>query len=549
MLKHTAEELDLKLDLIDENKNLLPYPYDMSLPAGLEDVGDGSILTTTTSTTGSTILLKTFSLPAGTYTTSIEVADIIHGSAIVNPGFALEIVGATITAEQFTLQAETTISVSLVVPRGVTSGIVVKPQIEAGSVKTNWVPNMDKIGTYVDRRFNSTNTKIKVLDNSVNELEAKIDNIDLTNIDLTETSVILEKDLYTYTNIGKITGASNTSPKLVAEAGKSLKDVFNKVFGEANDDDPNISNNSNLSASGGDSYSGAEYGTTISERTVTATFTLTRTGTAQYGYQCGSTKYTDNNKTFYYPIKSQNEAQIKLTLPKTISKVEDITQNSTEYKKITHPADTDSTVVTVLIPKSLYKSYSGSVVYCDLDDDSISLSINLPEKFSTTSSQTRYGAISASVRLGDPQDAEGNKITKFLTYFEQQGKEAATTAQTPSAPGEKTDSTSAYTITAGSYYSYSKLTSSETAPTSGATKQSSADCDNTYTYTSGQYLWLLSRSSGKKIQTYVAGSWADVTTAGGTSITLTLASGGTATYYAYRTDKFTASGSARYRLA
>jgi hypothetical protein len=56
------------------------------------------------------------------------------------------------------------------------------------------------------------------------------------------------------------------------------------------------------------------------------------------------------------------------------------------------------------------------------------------------------------------------------------------------------------------YYDYSKLTTSTSPDTSGATKQTTAGADNTYSYTAGQYLWLYSRSSGKKIQTYVAGS-------------------------------------------
>ncbi len=100
------------------------------------------------------------------------------------------------------------------------------------------------------------------------------------------------------------------------------------------------------------------------------------------------------------------------------------------------------------------------------------------------------------------------------------------------------------------YYDYSILSASTTAPASGATKQTSSGADNTYSYEAGQYLWLYSRSSGKKIQTYVAGSWADVTTVPSSgTIILTLASGATAPYYAYRTDKFTAKGQARYRLA
>lgn len=98
------------------------------------------------------------------------------------------------------------------------------------------------------------------------------------------------------------------------------------------------------------------------------------------------------------------------------------------------------------------------------------------------------------------------------------------------------------------YYYYAKLNTSTTPNVSGLSKQNTTDGDNTYSYSSGQYLWLYSRSSGKKIQTYVAGSWADVNTTSAGQVTITLNSGTTATYYAYRTDKFTANGSARYRL-
>lgn len=99
------------------------------------------------------------------------------------------------------------------------------------------------------------------------------------------------------------------------------------------------------------------------------------------------------------------------------------------------------------------------------------------------------------------------------------------------------------------YYTYSKLTTSTSPDTSGATRQNQSDADSTYSYIAGQYLWLYSRDANKKIQTYVAGSWAGVNTTASSEITLTLSSGATAKYYAYRTDKFTATGQARYRLA
>jgi hypothetical protein len=340
----------------------------------------------------------------------------------------------------------------------------------------------------------------------------------------TEETVKLAQDLYTYTSIGKITGASNTNPILVAEKGKKLKDVFNKVFGEQTDTQPTISTNGvSLSVSAGTtSYGGGEYGTAVAATDVTITFTLNNSATAQYGYRCGTTKTETTNATFKYAITKQSGADIKITLPtgKTASK-------------------------DMLMDQTLFVSAEGNVLYCNLNSSNkVSIKIHLDAGSVTTSSQTRYGQIKGEVSLGAAQTTAGTTIDRFLTFL----KNDATDTSKLSG-GSKYNTAGSYTISAGSYYSYSKLTNSTTAPTSGATKQDNTNCDNTYTYANGQYLWLLSKSSGKKIQTYVAGSWADVNTSGGTAITLTLASGGTATYYAYRTDKFTANGSARYRLA
>lgn len=99
------------------------------------------------------------------------------------------------------------------------------------------------------------------------------------------------------------------------------------------------------------------------------------------------------------------------------------------------------------------------------------------------------------------------------------------------------------------YYTYSKLNSSTIPDTSGATKLSSDTASKEYTYAAGEYLWFYSRSSGKTIQTNVLGQWVDVaTTQYANKITLTLANGTTAEYYAYRTDKFGEGASATYRL-
>ncbi len=341
----------------------------------------------------------------------------------------------------------------------------------------------------------------------------------------TDATVTLATDLYAYANIGKITGASNTNPVKVASAGATLKAVFNKVFGEQTDVQPTISNDASLSVSTGTTtYGGGEYGTSVAATDVTITFTLNNSGTANYGYRCGSTK-TTGNQTFYYSVTKQNSGDIKIILP------------------------SGKTASSGMVTAGTFVSASSNVLYCNFNSSKkVSIKISLPAGSVSTASQTRYGQISASVTLGAAQKENqltaGTAITKFLTYL---GDDAIDTSKLTGVT--KSNTAGSYTISAGSFYSYSKLTTSTSAPTSGATKQSNSDCDNTYSYSSNQYLWLLSRSSGKKIQQYISGTWADVNTKSGGQITLTLSSGATATYYAYRTDMFIASGQARYRLA
>ena len=191
VLQHTAEAIDHKRDLIDKNKNLLPYPYidsETNLPikfsAELEDIGDGSILVIDTTTSTIERVLATCPLLVGKkYTVSLDFTNIVDTTISVdNPGFELRVEGGgkTATAKndadgknssaELDLtdvvgndKNEIAISVKIVIPAGVNSGLLIKPQIEEGEEKTDWVPYMDKIGTYVDRRFNGTNAKLKVL--------------------------------------------------------------------------------------------------------------------------------------------------------------------------------------------------------------------------------------------------------------------------------------------------------------------------------------------------------------------------------------------------
>jgi len=189
-LNLSAEAIDYKLNLIDKNKNLLPYPYDnnTAFPTGLENVGDGSILTYGGSIPGDKreIVLNTCSLPGGKkYIVSLDITNILEEAITDLEGFALKIAieGEALT-DAFTFKeldfssktGETSITVYLFAPTTFSANLLIKPQIEEGTKKTTWVPYMDTIGSYVDERFNSTNAKIKVLSES---LGSDLDKFDL----------------------------------------------------------------------------------------------------------------------------------------------------------------------------------------------------------------------------------------------------------------------------------------------------------------------------------------------------------------------------------
>lgn len=174
-LQHTAEAIDYKLNLIEKNKNLLPYPYKdslnhVSLPTDLEDVGDGSILTSARNEAQleKEYFLTDCVLSAGKkYTVSLHITDIFD-KLTTNSGFALKVEIPNIyTTElmdsaELDLSAETgevTATVLLVVPSTFDAGLLIKPQIEEGEEKTAWIPYMKNIGSYVDERFNSLNIR------------------------------------------------------------------------------------------------------------------------------------------------------------------------------------------------------------------------------------------------------------------------------------------------------------------------------------------------------------------------------------------------------
>ena len=103
-------------------------------------------------------------------------------------------------------------------------------------------------------------------------------------------------------------------------------------------------------------------------------------------------------------------------------------------------------------------------------------------------------------------------------------------------------------------YVYSKIGSPDAAPTTASECVKQADLATfgkngaDFSYTAGSCIWLLTTKQAAKIQTNVLGQWADVNTYGGDAVEFIQANGTTATYYAYRTDAFTGSGTAKYRI-
>lgn len=376
----------------------------------------------------------------------------------------------------------------------------------------------------------------------------------------TDADITLSENLYTYVPIGKVQKANadgvidneggsticDTNPGLLGKGGEhTLKDVFNKIFGTRVTVEPNISvNNTYLGVRTGQTSYGSstdEIGTIYNTANVTITFTLYNKGTAEYGYRCGDTKYyTQNGKDFYYPVVKQNDADLVITLPANESAT-----------VVTDNMGTDANGNS--IPNSINIS-GDDKLYCNFNkNNQVCIEITLPKKETGLSSITLYGKIEAVVKLGKAQKENqltadtSTEITKFLSYPD--GDDAKTTYYY--VGGDKDNSAGPYTLAGGRYYSYSTLSTSSTAPTSGATKETNTDCDRVYDYDVGEYLWLYSRSPNKKIQQYISGTWAEALTDCGDPVELSLSSNieKSATYYAYRTGPFSMKGSARYRLA
>jgi hypothetical protein len=347
------------------------------------------------------------------------------------------------------------------------------------------------------------------------EIDKKLETLDIA---ATDESITLVKDLYAYTNIGKITGASNTNPVPVAYAGDSLKTVFDKVFGTQQDQNPSVYCNTAITVEDGiNSFGGGEYGSSVAETTATITFTVTNdTGTCSYGYKVGDTKYKDNN-TFYYPITKQNNADIKIILP------------------------SGKTASSSMVIAGSYVSHSSNILYCNFDSNKqVSIQISLSADTVGTSKKTRYGQVTGEVVFGTAQTARtnGSTITKFLTFL---GEDYSDTSKLDGTDCSETSSN--YTISAG-YIPYTYVLASST-PDSLPTANREESSPTSITVSGGNantYLYIFVPSDKSDITSIKSGGFGVPFSKVETSKSYSVNNSKTAIYKVFKTSGNVASG-------
>ena len=384
----------------------------------------------------------------------------------------------------------------------------------------------------------------KVVDGE-NKIEISIDKVN-------PSQVVLDKDLYTYTSIGKITGATNTNPKLVAAADKTLEDVFTAVFGTQTEQQPSFTpasysltcSQTTVTAGGG------EYGALVSSATPTITFELsTGEGTASFGYKYkkadGTEGMVTGSQKFYYPIDKQNNADIKITLP------------------------SGKTATSSMVTEGDFVSASGNILYCDFSSNKkVKIQLSLAAGSVSTDEQTRYGSIYGEVKFGKAQKenqlTKGSEITKWLTF---KGNDA--TATSYYTRSDVSDSSNSYVIRKGAIYTYYAATNNTSTPgTYNKNQTNAANLENgnwvpldssltteiTIPYNKGQYIWIASGEDYTGIKEYNESSGkynAPALTTKTSNQTLVNKVGYTCSgqYYFYRlTQSRAATGSTKFEL-
>lgn len=374
-----------------------------------------------------------------------------------------------------------------------------------------------------------------------------------------EGDVRLAEDLYTYTAIGKITSASNKSPVKVASAGDTLKTVFTKVFGEAQDEEPtSITDNRGISYSysAGPTLGNAssEVGTTINTNSIEVTVTASGSCTSTYGYYAAVDQATGKPSTIVYGSNKSLSYAVK----------EQTINNDKKYKlKLTLPSNyygNDGETPTVSVnPTPVY--VNGKDIYVNATSVTITVTNTITEQ--TASSQTIYGAMKASCEFDALKDGSA-AVLGFLTFQKNSAKVTTDITNALATKSVINKASTALTVRAGSYYNYylastsSALSSDIENPVTTATQYTSTSgvsikCD------SPSHIWFLlppNTSGAKKIQYEpFANTWVDAfggasdTTNGPVDVALELDSKAVVTYKGYYTSAKAAAGSnSKYKI-
>lgn len=313
----------------------------------------------------------------------------------------------------------------------------------------------------------------------------------IINAEEDETTVKLAEDLYAYTNIGKITGASQTNPVKVASQGDSLKSVFNAILGTEVDVNPTITDSSanTMSQLGTGAKSAAEHGASFAAANPTVTFTVANGGKAQYGLKTATTSTYNKsgaNTAFNYPIKE-----------KTIT----VGEEEKTYNIRVEVASAYHDIISVTTGTEVARS--GNYIYCLLDSSNkVTLKLALPAGTYTQSTQTLCGQLKAYVEY-EAAEYNGEAVEHFCTYLNNDYDQKLTT------DAKTSSSSTACTCPKGNLYPYYGNTASTVAPTSGLTKSTDSAC-----YTNGVnvtmaadgYIWFAVPVAKSKIQQYALGS-------------------------------------------
>jgi hypothetical protein len=231
----------------------------------------------------------------------------------------------------------------------------------------------------------------------------------------------------------------------------------------------------------------------------------------------------------YYPANkayNSNNAQVKITLPSN---------------------NTGDTKITMVSGTLVNSTTTGNILYCNFDTSKqVKFKVSLPAANYTTSSQTRYGQVSAEVTIGNAQTentnnatvtaTNTNKIDAFLAYKPVSNIYEDSTVSIGGG-GVATNSKSAITITSGYVpYTYSL---SATTPSSLPTANRSQSRPSSITVSGGSsttYLYIFVPSTASDITSIKSGGFGVPFTKVETSKSYTVNNSKTTTYKVFKTD-------------